>query len=100
MLNIFLVFLLVLAPWFICLLFTQKAQTRARQRLRSASRLAYRSTRVLGRATPPDLQYIQGVGFVIGDISCRYNARSCELRCAVNPYGPCKDCPEYEVINN
>lgn len=100
MLKIFLVFLLNLIPWLIFLLFTQKAQTRARQRLRSASRLAYRSTRVLRGSTPPDQQYIQGVGFAIGDISCRYNARSPELRCAVNPHGPCKDCPEYEVINN
>ena len=75
-----------------------KAESRARQRLRSASRLAYGRRRVLGASAPPDLQYIQSVGYVIGDISCRYNARSPEIRCAVNPIGPCKDCSHYEEI--
>ncbi len=32
----------------------------------------------------------------IGDPTCRYNALSPELRCAVNPYGPCEGCPHYE----
>ncbi|MEN9208813.1 MAG: DUF6464 family protein [Thermostichus sp. DG02_2_bins_29] len=32
----------------------------------------------------------------IGDPTCRYNAHSPELRCAVNPYGPCEGCPHYE----
>lgn len=31
----------------------------------------------------------------IGDISCSYNARSVHLRCAVNPDGPCENCPSY-----
>jgi hypothetical protein len=34
--------------------------------------------------------------WVIGDITCRYNARSEVLRCAVNPDGLCEDCPHYE----
>jgi len=73
-----------------------KAEVRARRRLRAVSRLTYRTRR--GASTPPELEYIKGVGYVIGDISCRYNARSAELRCAVNPYGPCKNCSEYEEI--
>jgi len=32
----------------------------------------------------------------IGDPTCRYNALSPQLRCAVNPYGPCQGCPHYE----
>lgn len=32
----------------------------------------------------------------IGDISCRYNARSPYLRCATNPNGPCEGCLHYE----
>ena len=32
----------------------------------------------------------------IGDPSCRYNALSPQLRCAVNPHGPCEGCKEYE----
>jgi hypothetical protein len=35
------------------------------------------------------------VGLIIGDISCRYNARSPYLRCTVNPLGPCKTCRDY-----
>jgi Family of unknown function (DUF6464) len=31
----------------------------------------------------------------IGDRSCKHNAHSPHLRCAVNPCGPCKDCPDY-----
>ena len=34
-------------------------------------------------------------GWVIGDPSCRYNARSPLLRCAVLPAGPCERCAHY-----
>ncbi len=34
--------------------------------------------------------------WVIGDPSCRYNARSPLLRCAINPTGPCASCGDYE----
>ncbi len=33
--------------------------------------------------------------WVVGDVSCQYNARSELLRCGVNPTGPCKDCRDY-----
>ena len=46
----------------------------------------------------PDEQYIEGVGYMIGDISCRLNARSPYLRCAVNPLGPCEACQQYQSI--
>ena len=32
----------------------------------------------------------------IGDLSCRFNAHSPYIRCAVNPSGPCENCPHYE----
>lgn len=32
----------------------------------------------------------------IGDISCRFNAHSPYLRCAVNPSGPCENCSYYD----
>ena len=44
----------------------------------------------------PDEHYVDGMGFVIGDITCRFNARSPYLRCAENPMGPCQDCRAYE----
>lgn len=43
-----------------------------------------------------DRYYLEGVGYLIGDISCEYNARSGYLRCAVNPSGPCNGCRFYE----
>ena len=34
--------------------------------------------------------------WVIGDASCKYNARSAILRCTVNPQGLCDGCNYYE----
>lgn len=34
--------------------------------------------------------------WVVGDASCRYNAQSEIMRCAVNPNGPCDGCGLYE----
>ena len=34
----------------------------------------------------------------IGDITCRYNAQSLYLRCAINPLGSCDDCSHYEQV--
>jgi hypothetical protein len=49
-------------------------------------------------ATPSlsDRYYLEGVGYLVGDISCKYNARSGYVRCAVNPSGPCQGCRHYE----
>jgi Family of unknown function (DUF6464) len=44
----------------------------------------------------PEEQYIEGVGYIIGDITCIYNARSPYIRCAVNPGGLCQDCRYYD----
>jgi hypothetical protein len=35
--------------------------------------------------------------WVIGNATCRYNARSQVLRCAVNPNGPCDRCFHYRT---
>ncbi len=40
--------------------------------------------------------YVASPPGCIGDPSCRYNAHSPELRCAVNPCGPCEGCVHYE----
>ena len=45
---------------------------------------------------PADAVYVEGVGYVIGDLSCQYNARSSYIRCAVNPGGPCEGCRFYQ----
>jgi Family of unknown function (DUF6464) len=47
-------------------------------------------------ASPPtERTFVRGA-WVIGDASCRFNARSEIIRCAVNPQGPCDRCPSYE----
>ena len=48
------------------------------------------------RHSETDRYYLEGVGYLIGDISCEYNARCGYLRCAVNPSGPCDGCRFYE----
>ncbi|NMG10837.1 DUF6464 family protein [Brasilonema sp. UFV-L1] len=32
----------------------------------------------------------------LGDCTCKYNAHSTYLKCAVNPMSDCKMCPDYE----
>ncbi len=44
---------------------------------------------------PTEKTYIEG-RWVLGDASCRFNARSEIIRCAVNPEGPCDRCRFYE----
>jgi Family of unknown function (DUF6464) len=44
---------------------------------------------------PEELTLINGQ-WVVGNIQCRYNARSELIRCAVNPDGPCEGCRFYE----
>lgn len=42
-----------------------------------------------------ELHYVDGMGYMIGDITCDLNARSPYLRCAMNPMGPCDGCSTY-----
>jgi hypothetical protein len=44
---------------------------------------------------PQEQTLFQG-RWVIGDITCRYNAHSELVRCAINPSGPCEHCRFYE----
>ena len=44
---------------------------------------------------PAEQSLIDG-HWVVGDASCRFNAKSEILRCAVNPDGPCQGCRFYE----
>ena len=38
-----------------------------------------------------------GDRWVMGDVTCEYNARSELVRCAVNPKGHCDDCTQYQA---
>lgn len=46
----------------------------------------------------PEEQYVEGIGIVIGDLSCTYNARSPYIRCAINPDGLCQDCRHHQKL--
>jgi hypothetical protein len=52
------------------------------------------SLQVKPQRQPPDARPWKQ-GWVIGDPSCRFNARSPLLRCAVLPEGPCERCAHY-----
>ena len=44
---------------------------------------------------PAEKSFVNG-HWVVGDASCRFNAHSELIRCAVNPEGPCDRCRFYE----
>ncbi|MCA1995218.1 MAG: DUF6464 family protein [Coleofasciculus sp. S288] len=95
MLETIFVFVLGLTPPVLSLWVMQRAKERAQTRLREAMQAPV--VRVLQRnQLPPDQYYVEGVGYLIGDITCRFNARSAYLRCAVNPSGPCEGCLYHE----
>jgi hypothetical protein len=84
-------------PSLISLWVIRKIHLRSRLRLRQA---AMNFPPVQGRQNlrpvESDRYYLEGVGYLIGDISCKFNARSGYIRCAVNPEGPCNGCRHYE----
>ncbi len=96
--------LLVIAIGFLPSLFSlwlmRKNRASSRERLlRAAARRFPRQPRNQNhhhRIDNPDRYYLEGVGYLVGDISCEYNARCGYLRCAVNPSGPCDGCRFYE----
>ncbi|MBN3948714.1 MAG: hypothetical protein HWQ38_20530 [Nostoc sp. NMS7] len=97
MLKTLLVIAVGFLPSLISLWVIRKTHLRSRLRLRQA---AMNFPSVQGRQNlrlvESDRYYLQGVGYLIGDISCKFNARSGYIRCAVNPDGPCNGCRHYE----
>lgn len=63
----------------------------------SGYRLQRISLYVQSAKTPSEKSLING-RWVVGDVSCRFNAQSEILRCAVNPEGPCQGCRSYEPL--
>lgn len=47
-------------------------------------------------AQPPAEKTLISGRWVLGDATCRFNAHSELIRCAVNPEGPCSHCRSYE----
>ena len=101
MLDIVIILCLGLLPSILSLWLLHQAQAKYRQAAPTPIALAIPSKM---KALPPaDLTYIEGYGYVIGMVSCIYNARSPHIRCAVNPSGSCHGCRYYESsleVNN
>ncbi|MBD3881668.1 hypothetical protein IFO70_07870 [Phormidium tenue FACHB-886] len=90
-----LILLLGFTPFLFSVWFMRQANARAQARLQLAIESV--STRRLSTfRLPPEHQYVEGIGFMIGDLTCRFNARSSYIRCAVNPIGPCQTCSHYQ----
>lgn len=77
----------------------RKMRSRTRDRIHTAINV---SANRLGNTHPylstQDYHYVEGLGYMVGDLTCKFNARSAYLRCAINPSGPCKGCPHYQSI--
>lgn len=76
----------------------RQADARAQARLRMAME-AVAARRLPNIHLDPNQQYIEGMGYMVGDITCRFNAQSSYIRCAVNPLGPCEGCSHYQSRN-
>ncbi len=93
--------LLVFAVGFLPSLFSlwviRKTHLRGRTRMRQAS-MNLVGVRVQQNIRPQegDRYYLEGIGYLVGDISCKFNARSGYMRCAVNPTDTCQECRHYE----
>ncbi|MGD1808336.1 DUF6464 family protein [Dapis sp. BLCC M126] len=98
MFEILLIFLIGITPCLVSLWILHKLEARITERLNSI-RLAVNYREITAISSQPEQQYIQGVGYIVGDITCKFNARSSQVRCAVNPLGPCKDCRDYQSID-
>ncbi|MBN4004629.1 DUF6464 family protein [Nostoc sp. LPT] len=92
--------LLVIAIGFLPSLFSlwmMRRTQRSRLRMRQAAiNFPVVQGRQNLRPVEGDRYYLEGVGYLIGDISCKFNARSGYIRCAINPEGPCNGCRHYE----
>lgn len=92
MLDIVIILLFGIAPPILSLWMLHRAQVN-----QSRTAIAIPVPRL--KALPPaDMTCIDGFGYVIGKVSCKYNARSPYIRCAVNPSGSCEDCCHYESL--
>jgi hypothetical protein len=95
--EIFLAIVLGLLPLVLSILAMRRLVVKTEARLRSVAESVARA-RTQPLLLPADTTYIEGIGFAIGDFSCRFNARSAHVRCAVNPSGPCQSCRHYELL--
>jgi hypothetical protein len=91
----FLIILLGLMPSILSLWVMRRANARMQARLRLATH-SVTNRQLAALRLPADHHYVEGIGYMIGDLTCQFNARSSYIRCAVNPSGPCDGCSHYQ----
>jgi hypothetical protein len=94
--EILIILVLSLLPALISIVLLRKAKQRWQIRLRRARTMTiYRQPIPLqeNNVEPEE----ENLYHFIGNLDCRYNARSPFIRCAVNPSGPCENCPHFET---
>lgn len=90
--------LIGITPCLVSLWIFHKFEARTLEKLNSV-RLAVNYREITVTSSQIEQQYIKGVGYIIGDLTCKFNARTSQIRCAVNPLGPCKNCCDYQSID-
>jgi Family of unknown function (DUF6464) len=94
--TVILIIVIGLAPSLVSLWVMRSAESQARNRI-AAAMLAVANRPLRSEPVAGDRNYVESLGYPIGDITCEYNARSNYIRCAVNPFGPCQDCRYYQA---
>ncbi|WP_310489341.1 DUF6464 family protein [Chamaesiphon sp. VAR_69_metabat_338] len=67
-------------------------ERRHRYHLQSGRYKLHKIALYVQSATRPEEQSLIDGQWVIGDATCKYNARSTLIRCAIQPIGPCEGC--------
>jgi Family of unknown function (DUF6464) len=96
-LTALLILMLGLAPSLFSLWVMRRADIQAQARLQFVLE-SFSSRGLPNLRLSSDQTYVEGLGYITGDLTCRFNARSSYVRCAVNPSGPCQICSHYESI--
>jgi hypothetical protein len=99
MLDIIIILLVGVAPPILSLWVLHRTQVHYRQIMQINSEAIANPRPLKLKALPPaDMICIDGYGYVIGLVSCKYNARSPYIRCTVNPNGPCQGCRHFDSL--
>ncbi len=95
-LGFIVIFLATLIPALISFILVRRAKRQFSGRMRRIRELNNYRRRLDREFFPLSSEPVERCRDFIGDISCRNNAKSPYLRCAINPGGPCEDCSHYE----
>lgn len=92
------IFLMGFIPGLLSYMMVRKIQRYTRRRTYPVMMPIGRLYRSHAYLEAMDYHYVEGLGYIVGDLTCQFNARSPYLRCTINPSGPCKECSHYESI--